>query len=727
LLLFIAMKRLILIFSIFTINASPIFPQSSNWLKTARVFLIDAYQPPFVPELEYNAEELAETMVDMHANVLRFGTMGKFATIQGVRFSTHPDQGDRDLLQESIDACKPRNIKVIPYISTGHKLAWSMVTRDYPEYAHRASPGGLPEKLQMMIGEDHGTVCWMTSYRQAFYDLVEHVVRDYDVYGMYFDAWRPFYFWGGKQTCYCEGCLTGFRKATGYEIPYHENNNDYTEKELEIIDRYHQWYVEEFIGIVQQTRKLIKSYKDVPLISNIGNPENMAREDPRILEAMDAFLYERGESLLERAEGTSLAVAAGLDVWPYVGVYNNWQRVAYNGYDFHQQILTNMMFGGGSIIAQPYPYVSHQENRHYVGDAFRIIESAEEDLAASWNDPYTAVVYSSKNPPGHIKNNWWANADSRNASLGAFAAFLYHHIQVSSIHEFMLDRPEELNKYRILYLADMTYLDKDRIDNLKTYVRNGGGLMVGYGTSLYDAQGGRMDHFGLEELIRVRPLRPVGELKDQVYKYSTKIGGPSDLYLMKEDKVASGLGSYWDDRLVPLWFYEPVEVMEGGEVLMNIVTGDERRTLLPGVVISSYGNGKVIYSASSIESLFLQDGISVLGDLIFELSQLVTDQDPPYWITGPASLQTNLMKSEKSWILHLTNWIGNKFERKQMNEYYLAPVENVGVVIRIPEEKKIRSVETYMEMPFEKRITDGSLELLFPRIETYQGIKITFE
>lgn len=721
------MKRLIFVLSIISCSTFPLFSQSTDWLKTARVFLIDAYQPPFVPELEYNAELLAETMADMHANILRFGTMGKFATIQGVRFSTHPDQGDRDLLQETIDACKPKNIRVIPYISTGHKLAWSMVTRDYPEYAHQASPGGLPERLQMMIGEDHGTVCWMTPYRQAFFDLVEHVVRDYDVEGMYFDTWRPFYFWEGKQTCYCEGCRTGFQRATGYEIPYHENEKDYTDEELEIIDQYHQWYFEEFIKIVQETRRLIKSYKNVPLISNIENPENMAHEDPRILETMDAFLYERGESLLERAEGTSLAVAAGLDVWPYVGVYNNWQRVAYQGYNFHQQILTNMMFGGGSIIAQPYPYVSHQENRHFVGDAFEIIESAEKDLVTSWNDPYVAVVYSSRNPPGHVKNNWWADADSRSASLGAFAAFLYHHIQVTSIHEFMLDRPEELKKYRIIYLADMTSLNKNRIENLKTFVRNGGGLMVGYGTSLYDGQGKRLDHFNLEELIRVKPVRPEGELKAQLYKYSTKLGGPSDLYLMADDEVGSDLGSYWNDRLVPLWFYEPVKVLSGGQVLMNIVTGDGKRPLLPGVVISSYGRGKVIYSASSIESLYLQDGTSVLGDLIFELSQLVTDQDPPYWLTGPASLQSNLMKNEKSWILHLTNWTGNKFERKQMNEYYLAPVENVGVVIRIPQNRKIRSVETYLEMPYEKNFTGENLELLFPRIDAYQGIKITFE
>lgn len=50
-------------------------------------------------------------------------TMGKYATIQGVRFTRHPDLGERDLLLGTIDACKPKGIKAIPYISTGHKLA----------------------------------------------------------------------------------------------------------------------------------------------------------------------------------------------------------------------------------------------------------------------------------------------------------------------------------------------------------------------------------------------------------------------------------------------------------------------------------------------------------------------------------------------------------------------------------------------------------------------------
>jgi hypothetical protein len=119
-------------------------PSKFDWVGMARVFLIDAYQPPFAPKLEFDAEALVETMADMHINTVRMATMGKYATIQAVRFPTHPDQGDRDLLAEMIAACKPRKTRVVPYISTGHTLAWSTVIKHYPEYAHRSSPNGEP-------------------------------------------------------------------------------------------------------------------------------------------------------------------------------------------------------------------------------------------------------------------------------------------------------------------------------------------------------------------------------------------------------------------------------------------------------------------------------------------------------------------------------------------------------------------------------------------------------
>jgi hypothetical protein len=690
-----------------------------GWLQSSRVFLLDAYQPPFAPELEYDVESWVETMVDMNVNVLRFPTMGKYATIQGVRFSRHADQGERDLLLETIEACKPKGIKVIPYISTGHKLAWSMVTEDFPGYGQKTSPGGKPARDHMYVGEDHGTVCWMGPYREAYLDYVEHVVRDYDIDGIYFDAWRPFYFWPGKKLCYCDGCQTGFRKATGLTIPYRENDEDYTSEELNTIDKYHHWYEEIYMTeVVEEVREIVKSHKDIPLISNINDPRLMANQDPRVLKNMDAFLYERGHSMLERAEGVGVPRSVGFHVWPYVGVYHNWPRLAFQGINYQQEIFTNLMFGGGSIIAQPTGYVEHPEYREYVRFPFGIIKKHEKIFEGLESVPYVGVVFAYDSPKDHVQSGWLTGTtDARTSTRGAFSACLYNHVQVGAISEFILDDPEKLKKYPILYLANIPYLSNGRIKNIIDYVANGGQLIASYATSLFDAKGKKQSRFGLEELFRVRPIDPEGELADIIESYRAMVGGPNDLYLQARN----------DTRLFPAWYYEPVEVLDGGEVLMDIVTGHDRRRILPGLVISDHGKGKVIYCSNALESLYDYEGAAIVGELMEKMVETVSGNEPPYRLDAPAGLLANLAEKENLMVLHLTNWTGNKFEKPWINEYYLAPVENVRVIIHIPEHKRIKSVSLLVEADYEKRITGSNLEIVLPRVDAYQAIAVEME
>ncbi|MBL7188679.1 MAG: hypothetical protein ISS70_20330 [Phycisphaerae bacterium] len=709
------------------VQASDGSPEVPDWLQTARVFLIDAYYPPMAPEMEFDAQALAETMEAMNVNTVRMATMGKYATIQGVRFTRHRDQGDRDLLAEMIAACKPRNIRVVPYISTGHKLAWSMVTEDYPEYAQRTRPDGGPQHSHMFVGEDHGTICWNTPYRQAFMDLVEHVVRDYDVAGVYFDTWRPHYFWPGMKVCYCGGCKKGFQEATGQMLPWREDSKDYTARELALIERYHQWYADVLAEILHEVRRLVKSHKDIPLIYNINNPQKITAEDPRIIEAMDAFLYERGRTMLERVEGISLARSMGMHIWPYVGTYGNWPRAIYDGYNYQQQIFTSTMFTGAPIMAQPHAYVNHPQYRRYVTYPFGVLAANEHNLAGFENYPYVAVVYGYQDPPGFgRKANWDRKVDARSATLGAFAACLYGHVQVSSVHETILDQPERLGRYKVLYLAGAPRLSKSRIENIKRFVGAGGGLVTSYAASLYDAEARRRERFALEELTRVVPMKPRGEVARIMRSYVVMVGGPSDLYMLARPG-AEAFDGYWANRLVPLWFYEPVKVLEGGSVAMDIVTGDGRRAFLPGVVLSRYGKGRVAYMASCLESLFQTDNMDVLGKLIRTLVKTVAPEPAPYELQAPAGLLCNMTVNGNRRVLHMTNWTGNKFERMLTKEYYLAPVEDVVLRVRLPENERIRSVGTFVVGPSKRRDLDGAVEITFPRIEAYQAVHLELE
>lgn len=688
-----------------------------EWMRTARVFLFDAYQYPFAPKLEFDAEAVVQTMVDMRVNTVRFPVIGKYATIPGVRFSLHPDQQGRDLLAEMITAAKRRGIRVVPYIGTGHKLAWSVVTRDYPEYAQQTSPGGLPDRTHFYVGEDHGTICWNTPYRKAFLDMVEHVVRDYDIDGVYFDRWTPHYFWPQPRVCYCDGCRRGFRQASGEELPYRSVRADYTAAELATLERYHNWYRDELVGVLNQTKQLVKKYKDIPLIANINNPHLIANEDPRLLDPMDAFLYERGASMLERAEGVSLARAAGFQLWPYIGSYHNWPRVAYAGVDYGQEVYTTVAFGGAPIVAQPTGYVEHTENRKYLRDPFALLSEHEADLSGFENVPFIAVVYGETNPPGFARSAQWWKTDARTATRGAFAAFLYRHVQVTSVLERILDQPKELARYSVLYLAGTPHLSAKRIENIKTYVRNGGGLVVSYGTSLYSAEGKREERFGLEDLIRVRPAKQEASLVEMMKDYSTILGGPNELYLSaRQESALSG----WKNKIIPLWFYEPVEALEGGTVAMDIVTGDGRRSVLPGIVTSGYGKGRVFYCASSIESLFDGNREEVLGDLIRDLALAASAKKPPYEIDAPSALLANLTANGSRRVLHLVNWTGNKYEKAHASEYYLAPVENVK--IRIAAGESSSPVKSYPGKSLPPKRRGENLEIVIPRVGSYQAI-----
>lgn len=705
-------------------------PADMRWLQSARIFLVDAYGYPFTPDLEFDAQALAKTMVDVHANVVRMATMGKYTTIQGVAFSRHPKQGKRDLLAETVAACKPRGIRVVPYISTMHKVAWSMVTRDYPQYAHVARPGGGPLRSHFGAGEDHGTVCWSTPYRRAYLDLIEHVVRDYEIDGIYFDSWTACYFWPRPGTCYCDGCRKGFAASTGLEIPYHEKLTDYTPAEQAALHRYHTWYQDELVGILREVRRIVKRHRDIPLIYNINNPERLMGEDPRVPAQLDAFLYERSQSLLHRAEGVSLARATGLAIWPYVSTRLT-SRVSTGGLNAQQEILVTAMFGGGPIVYNAYQFVRPTNDRGILRRPFGIIARHEDCFQGVENYPYVAVVWGTGGGSGRAHHKERPVNDVRSSTLGAFAACLRRHIQVASVLPDLLNDPARLARYKVLYLAGILNLTPEQIQNVREFVVAGGGLIVSHDCSLWRQEGApldrpvhifrlgfvpsapqlvRQERFALEDLIRVRPETPAGERASLIENHTADYPGFHDLYL----RVRS------DSKVVPVFDYQPVVPLDGGVVSADIMAG-ESQPVLPGIVQSRHGKGRVAYIAPALESVFLQTNLRDLADIIANLVAWTSPEPAPFAVDAPDNLIANLAVRDDLRVLHLTNWTGNKFEQPGLQETWLAPIENVRVRLRKP----ARRIALLVEGKFAQKDLGDAIEITLPRVEAYQAIRFT--
>ncbi|MCC6861193.1 MAG: hypothetical protein IT158_21675 [Bryobacterales bacterium] len=116
-----------------------------------------------------------------------------------------------------------------------------------------------------------------------------------------------------------------------------------------------------------------------------------------------------------------------------------------------------------------------------------------------------------------------------------------------------------------------------------------------------------------------------------------------------------------------------------------------------------------------------------MGDLLRGLIAKAAPEPPPYRMEAPAALIANLSIKDNTRILHMANWTGNKLERAGANEYYLSPVENVRVRLALPQGKRVSKVELLAPGASRKELKASSLEVLIPRIRTYQALRVDLE
>jgi uncharacterized membrane protein len=696
-----------------------------EWIKSARIFIIDGYSYPLSPRIEFNATKLAETMADMHANVVRMSTSGSQGfLIPAKQFKMHPDLKNRDLLAETIAACKPRGIKVVPYVAAGNSINTSIVNR---EFAQKITPGGeIFSSYDAGVGIKATPTCWNTPYRKAFYDVIENIMSQYDVDGIYFDAWLPFYFFGGReQVCYCDGCKKGFRNATGKELPYRKNTA-YTPEELKTIRLYRKWYREELFKVFTETKRIVKSHKDIPLIYNINNPDRITNEDFRILQGSDAFLYERGRSMMERAEGVSLATAHGLAVWPYIGTYDPFPRVPHFQFELEQEIFTSVAFGGSPILYHTYFFTDHPKAREPIKEAFQVLSQNDEYISGFSSQKFCAVVWNNSDPPGHAVEAWLWNSNARLSSLGSFSACINSHIQTTSLLKQDLDNIDLLSKYKVLYLPDICYLTDKQTANIKSFVENGGGLVMTYATSLYDEHGNKRSDFTLGDIAKIRYQVPDENYSKKVSE-SFAFGSVQDMYL-KTRSEQEVIKPMFADGLIPTHLYETVDVLDSANVTADIVLGTASEPVVPGVVVARYGKGKVAYIAAEVGSMYMQTGIRELADLIRDVVEYVSAEKVSYEIDAPfASLISNMTVNGNMMVLHLVNRTASNQERMWQNIYYIPPIENVKIKVRIPVGKEVKKITPFVPVEFSQKREKDLLEITLPRIDKYQAIAIELQ
>ena len=449
-------------------------------------------------------------------------------------------------------------------------------------------------------------------------------------------------------------------------------------------------------------------------------------EDYRIIQGSDAFLYERGRSMIERAEGVSLATTHGLAVWPYVGTYDPSPRIPHYNYELGQEIFTSVAFGGSPVLYHTYFFVEHPESREIIKEAFRILDENDMYIKGFSSDKFCAAIWNNTNPPGHAVNGWLWSTNARLNSLGSFSACIQKHIQTTSMLIQDLDNIDMLNKYKVLFLPDICYLSDKQISNITKFVEGGGGLVMTYATSLYDENGNRLADFALGNLARIKYHEPDYTLTEKM-SANLNFGSGWDLYL-KTRTGQNVIKPPLADGLIPAHLYETIDVLPGGTIAADIIAGDGSEAIVPGLVVSRFGKGKIAYISAATGAMFQQTGIADYADFLKDVIEYVSPAEAPYEIVAPQStLITNMTENGDKRVFHLITWTGSQNENMWQNVYYIPKIENVTIKFRIPDGKEIKKVLSFTPVKLLQKQDKNIFNITIPYIERYQGIVIELE
>ena len=85
-------------------------------------------------------------------------------------------------------------------------------------------------------------------------------------------------------------------------------------------------------------------------------------------------------------------------------------------------------------------------------------------------------------------------------ALGYYQALVEARIPFEMVHDQLLD-PARIDRFKVLIFPNIAALSDRQCDQIRDYVKRGGGIAATYETSLYDERGARRQDFGLSDLF----------------------------------------------------------------------------------------------------------------------------------------------------------------------------------------------------------------------------------
>lgn len=539
---------------------------------------------------QFNGRDIVHQCADIGSEyIVIWARDGEYAYYDSTLMPKCPGLGQRDVLRETVEEAAKYEMPVIAYCVLQYG---SYTLKQHPEYGMRDHEG-KPINL----------LCFNSGYRDYLKDLVVEML-EYHIDGFHLDMVDQGF--GPPHGCWCNHCKELFKKTYGMDMPSGVTWDEGWDKML-------QFRYDTSARLEKDLRAHIHQLDPAVTVdfNYHGYPPFSWEVGQRPVQHAVIGDFVTGETGIWgfSALGVSLTSqflaathpGAVFQVAMQRGVRMYHDQTCRPVPDLRWELMTLLAHGTRVTVVDKTPYDGALDPVTY--DRMKTIFAeahAKQDHFGQKPIQDVGLYYSSRS------RDWYGRQDPpkyQMAFSGAHKALVYEHFPLGIVLDENVTLAR-LKQFPVVLLANTTILSDREVDLFKTYVTQGGNLVVTGQTGLYDQMGHLRERSSLQELIGAKLVRTLDTV-DNHFAFAE-----ADPHVAK---LAQNIRLDWPFLVKgPAAVYEATNARTVGELYKPHRTVRQQKGVEgtdwpmsadapvgPAILINTVGKGKVITLAGS--------------------------------------------------------------------------------------------------------------------------------
>ena len=693
--------------------------------------VMPSHLPP--PDWKQIEEHLEAGVSSLCTNMdSRWSKVGPTAYLYDPKVVAEADKTMQRFVQEVHAA----GAKAIFYIGPVHVASWN------PEF--RAAH---PDWLQVRADGKPGDLCnWRSGYGQWLIDQLAYVTKTYKVDGFWFDGYS------GWQYSYDDTSKKLFAEHSGgKEIPTKLEAKD------PITRDYLKWYWKGYIDFADSIRGAIrKENAEAVIFANYSacrewyQSGNFTVEYPAPyanavdLPSIEQYWDTPGDALNQQFMAAFTAGVShnrGATVWA--------QPRAHGTEGLAPEVEFRLRYLLGATWGVYTEFVEPTGRGEYLDMWAKDMKSREQWMQKSEALPWIGVVASEQTKMYYGQSSPLTNYFSH--TLGVFRAVMESHRPVQVLTEYDLE-DGNLQGVKVLVLPNVACLSDRAAEVVRRFVRNGGGLVATYETSLFDQTGKKRSDFALNDLFQASYLGT---------HFGLTRGDALPMHITAKHPIVESPGierELWTSAPPEHSSYNQLTMVAGAVETKMLPEGQSFVTFkedykdtakgFPAIIASNFGKGRVVYIPAGIDKAFFFYTAAYQREFLRNACDWAAASAVPVEVQAPLILATTfrLQPEKKRLVVHLLNdassWGRHSIYQKiapESKEYEdpghpqspdmrgtwpvreeVIPIHDIKVICRRPGVTKATLQPEGIKLPLKK--INGGGEVMVPNVELHSMV-----